>query len=73
MYHSSADSEEKDLNSGLVGAIVVVNPEYIATNEQRKAAWPCDMDFEFVLAMCTFNEAESWYVVSGSVLVMYRA
>jgi hypothetical protein len=57
MYHGG---NQNDLHSGLVGAIVIVSPHYIATTNQRKNAFPCDIDFEFILGMMSFDETASW-------------
>jgi hypothetical protein len=58
MYHGGAS--EKDLHSGLIGPIVIVSSDHIATNEEKKNAIPCDVDFEFVLGLMSFDETLSW-------------
>jgi hypothetical protein len=59
MYHGDM-SYEKDVNSGLVGAIVIADSKFITSDAQREAVWPCDIDEEVVLMMGTFDESNSW-------------
>lgn len=59
MYQSLVNLQY-DLNSGLFGAIVVVNPKYITTDNEKKNAFPCDIDFEYNIAMTTIDETNSW-------------
>jgi manganese oxidase len=57
MYHGG---NENDLHSGLIGPIVIVSADHIATTDQKKFVLPCDVDFEFILGMMSFDETLSW-------------
>lgn len=59
MYHGDM-SYEKDINSGLVGAIVIADDKYITSDERSDSVSPCDVDEEVVLMMGTFDESNSW-------------
>jgi manganese oxidase len=60
MYTSQVNAVY-DLNSGIIGAIVIVDPRYVVTSFQRDLGVPCDIDDESFLLMGTFSEAHSWY------------
>ncbi|MFZ0681978.1 MAG: multicopper oxidase domain-containing protein [Candidatus Cybelea sp.] len=55
LYHSHVD-EQKDVDSGLVGAIVVT-----ARGMARPDGTPKDVDREIVTLYRVFNENQSWY------------
>lgn len=55
-YHSHVD-EQKDVDSGLVGAIVVT-----ARGMARPDGTPMDVDREFVTLYHVYNENQSWYL-----------
>jgi manganese oxidase len=59
LYHSHVN-ERKDVNSGLVGAIVVTR-----AGMARPDGTPNDVDREFVTAFITFDENQSWYLKSN--------
>ncbi len=56
MYHSHAH-EERDLNAGLMGPIIVTR-----RGEARPDGTPRDVDREFVVSFSEVNENESWYL-----------
>ncbi len=55
LYHSHVD-EPKDVNSGLIGAIVITR-----RGMARPDGTPKDVDHEFVNLFMAFNESKSWY------------
>jgi FtsP/CotA-like multicopper oxidase with cupredoxin domain len=55
MYHGHF-IEAKDVNSGLIGAIIVA-----ARGRARPDGSPIDVDREFVTAFAVFDESNSWY------------
>ncbi|HEY5565607.1 MAG TPA: multicopper oxidase domain-containing protein [Rhodothermia bacterium] len=55
MYHSHVD-EPSDVNSGLMGVIIVTRPEMTSA-----AGRPTDVDREFVIAFAEIDENISWY------------
>ena len=55
LYHSHVD-EQKDIDSGLVGAIVVT-----AQGMAKPDGTPKDVDREFVTVFHIVNENQSWY------------
>jgi hephaestin len=56
LYHSHTN-ERKDVNSGLIGAIVVTR-----RGEARADGTPKGVDREFVTLFMIFNENDSWYL-----------
>jgi FtsP/CotA-like multicopper oxidase with cupredoxin domain len=56
LYHSHVD-EPQDVNSGLVGPIIVT-----AAGQMRSDGRPIDVDREFVALFTIFNENLSWYL-----------
>jgi len=56
LYHSHVN-EMKDVNSGLVGAIIIT-----AHGKARPDGAPKDVDREFVNLFIGFNENRSWYI-----------
>ena len=56
LYHSHAD-EQKDVDSGLIGAIVVT-----ARGMAKPDGTPQDVDREFVAVYHMVNENQSWYL-----------
>jgi FtsP/CotA-like multicopper oxidase with cupredoxin domain len=56
LYHSHVD-EPKDVNAGLIGAIVVTR-----RGMARPDATPSDVDKEFVALFMAYNESQSWYL-----------
>jgi manganese oxidase len=56
LYHSHVD-EPKDVNSGLIGAIVITR-----RGMARADGAPKDVDHEFVDLFMAFNESQSWYL-----------
>jgi FtsP/CotA-like multicopper oxidase with cupredoxin domain len=56
LYHSHVE-EPKDVNSGLVGAIIVT-----ARGKAKPDGSPKDVDREFVSLFTAFNENQSWYL-----------
>jgi len=56
LYHSHTD-DQKDVDSGLVGAIIVT-----ARGMARADGTPKDVDREFVTLFQMFNENQSWYL-----------
>jgi FtsP/CotA-like multicopper oxidase with cupredoxin domain len=56
LYHSHA-MERKDVNTGLIGAIVVTR-----RGTARPDGRPKDVDREFVDLFMTFDESESWFL-----------
>lgn len=56
LYHSHT-TERKDVNSGLVGAIIVTR-----RGDARPDGTPKDVDREFVTLFMIFNENDSWYL-----------
>lgn len=68
MYHGG---NENDIHSGLIGPIVIVSPKYITTINGMKYALPCDVDFEFFVAMISFDETSSWYKTSFFLYISF--
>ncbi len=56
LYHSHTD-DQKDVDSGLIGAIVVT-----ARGMAKPDGTPKDVDREFVTVFHTYNENQSWYL-----------
>jgi hephaestin len=56
LYHSHVD-EPKDVNAGLIGAIVVTR-----RGMARGDGTPNDVDREFVGLFMAYNESQSWYL-----------
>ena len=56
LYHSHA-VEAKDVNAGLIGAIVIAR-----RGMARDDGTPKDVDHEFVTLFMAFNESQSWYL-----------
>lgn len=56
MYHSHVD-EPMDVNSGLMGVIIVTRPDMTGPDGR-----PTDVDREFVVAFAEIDENVSWYV-----------
>ncbi|HVM43194.1 MAG TPA: multicopper oxidase domain-containing protein [Gemmatimonadales bacterium] len=56
MYHSHSN-DERDVDAGLVGPIIVT-----ARNMARADGTPKDVDREFVVAFAEFDESQSWYL-----------
>ena len=56
LYHSHVN-ERKDVNSGLIGAIVVTKQ-----GMARPDGTPKDIDHEFVQLYMMFNESQSWFI-----------
>jgi len=56
LYHSHVD-EPKDVNAGLIGAIVIAR-----RGSARPDGTPKDVDHEFVALFMAFNESQSWYL-----------
>jgi manganese oxidase len=56
LYHSHVD-ERRDVNSGLIGAIIVTR-----RGMARADGTPSDVDREFVEAFVTFDENKSWFI-----------
>jgi len=56
LYHSHTN-EPRDVNSGLIGAIVVT-----ARGKARPDGTPRDVDREFVTLFMGYNENRSWYI-----------
>ncbi len=56
LYHSHYD-EAKDVNSGLMGAMVIT-----ARGQARPDGRPKDVDREFVTAFMVFDENQTWYL-----------
>ncbi len=59
MYHSHV-SDERDVDAGLVGPIIVT-----ARNMARADGTPKDVDRELVVAFDEFDENQSWYVMDN--------
>jgi manganese oxidase len=55
MYHSHVD-ESKDINSGLIGPIIITR-----RGMAREDAWPKDVDREFIIQFGLYDEHLSWY------------
>ena len=60
MYHSHF-VEPKDMNTGLLGPIIVT-----ARGASRPDGTPKDVDREFVAAFAVFDETDSWYFEIGA-------
>ncbi|KFM12287.1 Coagulation factor VIII [Aptenodytes forsteri] len=58
-YSSNTDSV-KDINSGLIGALLVCRPGTLASDGNE------DTQQEFVMLFAVFDEGKSWYSESGS-------
>ena len=58
--YASAVSPIPDAASGLIGAIVVVDPRFITTLSQQTTASPCDVDQEVFLLLAKMEEEKSW-------------
>ena len=58
--YSSAVTPASDLNAGLVGGIVVVDPRYITSAAEKSGASPCDVDWEVFLLATKTDETKSW-------------
>ncbi|KAF1446848.1 Coagulation factor VIII, partial [Pygoscelis papua] len=58
-YSSNTDSV-KDINSGLIGALLVCRPGTLASNGNE------DTQQEFVMLFAVFDEGKSWYSKSSS-------
>ena len=56
LYHSHVE-EPKDVNAGLIGAIVITR-----RGMAREDGTPKDVDREFVTLFMAFNESQSWYL-----------
>lgn len=56
LYHSHVE-EPRDVNSGLIGAIVITRH-----GMAREDATPKDVDREFVALFMAYNESQSWYL-----------
>lgn len=56
LYHSHVD-EPKDVNAGLIGALVITR-----RGMARADGTPKDVDHEFVTLFMAFNESQSWYL-----------
>lgn len=56
LYHSHVD-EPKDVNAGLIGALVITR-----RGMARDDGTPKDVDREFVTLFMAFNESQSWYL-----------
>lgn len=56
LYHSHVQ-EPKDVNAGLIGAIVITR-----RGMARADGTPKDVDREFVCLFMAFNESQSWYL-----------
>jgi hypothetical protein len=56
LYHSHVE-ELRDVNSGLIGAIVITR-----RGMARPDGTPRDVDKEFVALFMTYNENQSWYI-----------
>lgn len=59
MYHSHV-VEQKDINTGLIGPIIVSAPGSIGLD-----GTPKDVDREFITAFLVFDETQSWYFESA--------
>jgi len=59
MYHSHV-SDERDVDAGLVGPIIVT-----ARNQARADGTPKDVDRELVVAFAEFDESQSWYLADN--------
>ena len=59
MYHSHTN-EEKDVNAGLIGPMIVT-----ARGMAGESLRPKDVDREFVVGFFTFEEQESWYFLEN--------
>ncbi len=59
MYHSHV-ADERDLDAGLVGPILVT-----ARASARADASPKDVDREFIVAFAEFDENQSWYLADN--------
>jgi manganese oxidase len=57
LYHSHVE-ELRDVNSGLIGAIVITR-----RGMARPDGTPRDVDKEFVALFMTYNENQSWYII----------
>ncbi|XP_059680197.1 coagulation factor VIII isoform X4 [Gavia stellata] len=58
-YSSNTDSV-KDINSGLIGALLVCRPGTLASDRNE------DVQQEFVMLFAVFDEGKSWYSEPGS-------
>ncbi|KFV07003.1 Coagulation factor VIII [Tauraco erythrolophus] len=58
-YSSNTDSV-KDINSGLIGALLVCRPGTLASDGNE------DMQQKFVMLFAVFDEGKSWYSETGS-------
>ncbi|NXK85918.1 FA8 factor, partial [Formicarius rufipectus] len=58
--YSSNTNSVKDINSGLIGALLVCRPGTLVSNGNE------DMQNEFVLLFAVFDEGKSWYSDPGS-------
>lgn len=56
-YRSNAYEMEHD--TGLFGAIVVVNPLFVVSKQQGELAEPCDIDEEVFLTIAEISESHS--------------
>jgi len=56
LYHSHVE-EPKDVNAGLIGAIVITR-----RGMARADGTPKDVDHEFVSLFMAYNESQSWYL-----------
>jgi manganese oxidase len=56
LYHSHVE-EPKDVNAGLIGAIVITR-----RGMARADGTPTDIDREFVSLFMAYNESQSWYL-----------
>lgn len=57
-YHSHIDVT-KDIYTGLVGPIVIVDPKYITNDDEAEEVVPCDIDREIYLYYSVTNENAS--------------
>lgn len=58
--YSSNTNSVKDINSGLIGALLVCRPGTLASDENE------GLQKEFVLLFAVFDEGKSWYSEQGS-------
>ncbi|KAM7043454.1 coagulation factor VIII isoform 2-T3 [Acridotheres tristis] len=58
--YSSNTNSVKDINSGLIGALLVCRPGTLASDENES------LQKEFVLLFAVFDEGKSWYSEQGS-------
>lgn len=59
MYHGGV-YYDKDINSGLMGAIIVVDDQFVTSDSAAEDARPCDVDHDVVLLIGSFDESRSW-------------